>query len=43
MANRGSRLISLYEQCLLWLRSPGRQRFGGSGSRFNPSPKNQPI
>ena len=43
MAPRGSRLISLYEQCLQWLRSPGRQRFGRSGSRFNPSPQNKPI
>ena len=43
MAKRSSRLINLYEQCLLWLRSPGRQRFGGSGSRFNSSPQNEPI
>lgn len=29
MAPRASRLINLYENCLQWLRAPGRQRFGG--------------
>ena len=46
MAPRGNRLISFYEQCLQWLRTPGRQRFGGSRSRYNPSPpspRNEPI
>ena len=46
MAPRQSRLIRFYEQCLQWLRAPGRQRFGGSRSRFNrsvPSPGDEPI
>lgn len=32
MPSRSSRLISIYEQCLQWLRSPRSQRFGGPTS-----------